>query len=153
MSQARKHSLGDDERQTSHQVQLQYSTRNNPSCVACHRRKVRCDRKVPCTRCSRAGWTCVYPSPERDTPRKIPPLQDISERLARLETILLNFFDKPDPQECSSPPREKRQRVSVPNPAANLRQESSRPWEFLLEEGHRVQYASSSNLLEQVEDV
>ncbi|GAD99904.1 conserved hypothetical protein [Paecilomyces variotii No. 5] len=68
------------------------------------------------------------------------------------EYLRVQLFIGPDPQDGSSPPREKRQRVSVPNPAQNIRQESSRPWEFLLEEGHRVQYASSSNLLEPVED-
>ncbi|KAJ9317100.1 transcriptional regulator family: Fungal Specific TF [Paecilomyces variotii] len=78
--------------------------------------------------------------------------QDISERLARLETLLLNFLDKSVSHDDPRPPREKRQRVTGPNLAASVRQENSRPWEFLLEDGHRVQYVSNSNLLEPLED-
>jgi hypothetical protein len=33
-----------------------------PSCVVCARRKVRCDRKVPCFACTKHGVECVYPT-------------------------------------------------------------------------------------------
>jgi len=58
------------------------------SCRACHQRKVRCDRGVPCTNCSRCGITCMYPTKDREVTRKAPTLQTISNRLERLEVLL-----------------------------------------------------------------
>ncbi|KAJ5605528.1 hypothetical protein N7510_008309 [Penicillium lagena] len=40
------------------------------SCEGCHQRKVRCDREVPCTNCSRYGMTCVYPTRDPDSAQK-----------------------------------------------------------------------------------
>src|SRR3569833_3395378 len=31
------------------------------SCAVCHRRKVRCDKKMPCSTCTRTGVLCCYP--------------------------------------------------------------------------------------------
>jgi ribosomal protein L13E len=65
------------------------------SCQGCHQRKVRCDRTVPCTNCSRYGMTCVYPArntgTDADTGRKPPSLQDIHNCLKRLEVLLARF--------------------------------------------------------------
>lgn len=63
------------------------------SCRGCHQRKVRCDRGVPCTNCSRCGVTCVYPTKDRDGVRKGPTLQNISNRLERLEILLSRFAE------------------------------------------------------------
>ncbi|KAJ6032245.1 hypothetical protein N7540_002977 [Penicillium herquei] len=37
------------------------------SCVVCHKRKVKCDRKEPCSRCAKAEVECIYcpPAPPR----------------------------------------------------------------------------------------
>lgn len=42
------------------------------ACVACRRRKVRCDRKLPCQNCTRArrATSCTYVSDERLEPRE-----------------------------------------------------------------------------------
>lgn len=60
------------------------------SCERCHRRKVRCDRIVPCNNCLRHGMTCVYPEKDDEPSAKSPSLREISDRLERVETILLN---------------------------------------------------------------
>ncbi|XEV07606.1 hypothetical protein FSHL1_012893 [Fusarium sambucinum] len=39
------------------------------SCVACRRRKVRCDKTFPCKNCVRHGVTCVFPPPGRARPK------------------------------------------------------------------------------------
>ncbi|KAH8692077.1 hypothetical protein BGW36DRAFT_303394 [Talaromyces proteolyticus] len=63
------------------------------SCLSCHRRKVRCDHGVPCANCSRYGYTCVYPTKNSDTAGKTPTLQNISNRLERIENLLSRFAE------------------------------------------------------------
>lgn len=47
--------------------------RLNPrSCVTCRRRKVRCDKQMPCSNCRRALIPCVFPAPGR-APRQARP--------------------------------------------------------------------------------
>lgn len=63
------------------------SERLNPrSCVTCRRRKVRCDKHMPCSNCRRAQIPCIFPAPGR-APRRprpkdpnAPPKQPSSER-------------------------------------------------------------------------
>ncbi|KAL2063739.1 hypothetical protein VTL71DRAFT_5544 [Oculimacula yallundae] len=57
---------------------------NPRSCVTCRRRKVKCDKKSPCTNCAKGNSVCVFPAPGR-APRK--PRQGgkvVSEREAEL---------------------------------------------------------------------
>jgi hypothetical protein len=63
------------------------------SCRACHQRKIRCDRGVPCTNCSRCGTTCTYPTKDKEVVRHTVTLQSISNRLERLEDLLSRFVE------------------------------------------------------------
>ena len=63
------------------------------SCLGCHRRKVRCDRGVPCANCSKCGLTCVYRTKNSEVARKSLTLQTISNRLERLEILLSRFAE------------------------------------------------------------
>ncbi|KAF7547338.1 hypothetical protein G7Z17_g7799 [Cylindrodendrum hubeiense] len=63
------------------------------SCVICRRRKVKCDRKDPCSNCVRAGIDCHYPVTGR-VPRRTrdpsawrSPAQKQSELLSRLRRL------------------------------------------------------------------
>lgn len=38
---------------------------NPRSCVTCRRRRVRCDKTMPCSNCRRAQCDCIYPAPGR----------------------------------------------------------------------------------------
>ncbi|KAF2198247.1 hypothetical protein GQ43DRAFT_483469 [Delitschia confertaspora ATCC 74209] len=62
---------------------------NPRSCVTCRKRKVKCDKKHPCSNCARAKTECVFPSPGR-APRKSrkPPDGELMERLRRLEGVV-----------------------------------------------------------------
>lgn len=64
----------------------QRSNRIERSCLRCHQRKVRCDKKSPCASCTRIGVPCLYPGPDSTfrRPNKTT-ISDVSERLARLE--------------------------------------------------------------------
>lgn len=45
---------------------------NPRSCVTCRRRKVRCDKQMPCSNCRRAQIPCIFPAPGR-APRQQRP--------------------------------------------------------------------------------
>ncbi|KAI2635325.1 hypothetical protein GGS21DRAFT_515288 [Xylaria nigripes] len=59
------------------------------SCVLCQQRKVRCDKKKPCSNCLKAGVDCrvVPPQPPRRRKRRIAE-RDIVERLRKYEALL-----------------------------------------------------------------
>ena len=65
------------------------SSLNPRSCVTCRRRKVKCDKRHPCSNCTRAHIECIYPAPGR-APRKVkkPADGDLMDRLKRLEGIV-----------------------------------------------------------------
>ncbi|KAJ5308887.1 hypothetical protein N7508_004266 [Penicillium antarcticum] len=59
------------------------------SCVTCRRRKVRCNKRTPCSNCTKAGIECIFPPPGR-APRKSkrPPDAELLSRLRRLEGVI-----------------------------------------------------------------
>lgn len=72
------------------------------SCTLCQRRKIKCDRIVPCSNCIKANVVCTpsKPAPPRQRTR---PRQDLQERLAKCETLLKQYADaeRPVPSELS----------------------------------------------------
>lgn len=94
---------------------------NPRSCVTCRRRKVRCDKQMPCSNCRRALIPCVYPAPGR-APRQprqkdpnAPPKNssqreaELIKRLRKLEGIveeLSGQIDVDDKVDDSSLPAE-----------------------------------------------
>jgi hypothetical protein len=62
------------------------------SCVMCHQRKIRCDKRSPCSNCARVDLFCCYPGPQRAGRR--PPKTTIAElatRVARLERTIVEI--------------------------------------------------------------
>jgi hypothetical protein len=59
------------------------------SCLTCHQRKIRCDKRSPCSNCVRNDVLCCYPEAEqrRRRPQKTT-IGEISARLARLERTI-----------------------------------------------------------------
>lgn len=75
---------------TADRVQKPAAPSLNPrSCITCRRRKVKCDKKQPCSNCARAKIECIFPGPGR-APRKSrkPPDGELMERLRRLEGVV-----------------------------------------------------------------
>lgn len=64
-------------------------TASSRSCVTCRRRKVRCNKRSPCSNCVKAGIDCVFPPPGR-APRKSKRPADAAllSRLRRLEGVI-----------------------------------------------------------------
>ena len=65
------------------------------SCVTCRRRKVRCNKRTPCSNCVKAGIECVFPPPGR-APRKSkrPHDAELLSRLRRLEGVIEHLSGK-----------------------------------------------------------
>ncbi|KAF1816509.1 hypothetical protein P152DRAFT_428643 [Eremomyces bilateralis CBS 781.70] len=65
------------------------SNLNPRSCMTCRRRKVRCDKRQPCSNCARARIECIFPGPGRAPrrPRK-PADAELLERLRKLEGVV-----------------------------------------------------------------
>ncbi|KAL7625626.1 hypothetical protein AAE478_004846 [Parahypoxylon ruwenzoriense] len=74
------------------------------ACVLCQNRKIKCDRKTPCSNCIKANITCTpsTPAPARKRRR---PNQDLQQRLARCEELLSEYATaKPSaPSSTESP--------------------------------------------------
>ncbi|KAL8764102.1 MAG: hypothetical protein Q9184_000244 [Pyrenodesmia sp. 2 TL-2023] len=62
---------------------------NLRSCVTCRKRKVRCDKRHPCSNCNKAAIECVFPGPGR-APRRSrkAPDAELLARLRRLEGVV-----------------------------------------------------------------
>ncbi|KAI1444582.1 fungal-specific transcription factor domain-containing protein [Annulohypoxylon stygium] len=74
------------------------------ACVLCQSRKIKCDRKTPCSNCIKANVACTpsTPAPARKRRR---PNQDLQQRLARCEELLSEYATaKPTaPSSADSP--------------------------------------------------
>ncbi len=62
---------------------------NSRSCTTCRKRKVKCDKRHPCSNCNRAAIECIFPGPGR-APRRSrkPPDTELLARLRRLEGVV-----------------------------------------------------------------
>jgi hypothetical protein len=59
------------------------------SCMICHQRKIRCDKRSPGSHCVKADLLCCYPGPERASrrPHKTT-ITDVAARVAQLKRII-----------------------------------------------------------------
>ncbi|KAK5992582.1 Bikaverin cluster transcription factor bik5-like protein [Cladobotryum mycophilum] len=81
---------------------------NPRSCVTCRRRKVRCDKQMPCSNCRRALIPCVFPAPGRaprqhrpkdpNAPAKTTSQREVElvKRLKKLEGIFPSAAGSPE---------------------------------------------------------
>ncbi|KAH6976296.1 hypothetical protein BKA56DRAFT_658243 [Ilyonectria sp. MPI-CAGE-AT-0026] len=103
------------------------------SCVTCRRRKVRCDRRDPCSNCVRAAIDCHYPVTGR-VPRRSrdpsvwkSPAQKQSEllsRLRRLEAVVTELsaqVEEGPGEPSANPPSDQ------PNPSLSVSGNTSSP--------------------------
>ncbi|KAL6230848.1 hypothetical protein BDW75DRAFT_234071 [Aspergillus navahoensis] len=80
------------------------------SCDTCRRRRVRCDKRKPCSTCGKAGIQCIFPPPDRAARKtRRPPAEntELLSRLRKLENIVETAITKcntlvtPSPQQRS----------------------------------------------------
>lgn len=148
---------------------------NPRSCVTCRRRKVRCDKKQPCSNCVRQHIPCHFPAPGRAPrrPRK-PPDGELLDRLRKLEGVVHSLGANPDddvdpaalvgsitdrgltadPMELAGPSDERKRMLDymVDHERKSLNSTSGR---LVLDQG-KSRYISNSfwaNLSSEVEDI
>ncbi|KAJ8109389.1 hypothetical protein OPT61_g7497 [Boeremia exigua] len=108
MSDERIPSLNAADRVVANSSNGSSSAPNPRSCITCRRRKVKCDKKKPCSNCARAKIECVFPGPGR-APRKSrkPPDAELLERLRRLEGVVQNLNAQVEEHEQEAAERER----------------------------------------------
>lgn len=101
------------------------------SCIACRRRKVKCDRGEPCTTCAKNSLECYYPVAGR-LPNRIRAPQwssahqkqtDLLARLQRLEAVVAELSAQVDDANDSSylaPPPPKGAECTTPQRASHV---------------------------------
>ncbi|KAH8746777.1 fungal-specific transcription factor domain-containing protein [Diaporthe sp. PMI_573] len=80
------------------------------SCQLCHRRKIRCDKKQPCSSCVRGGLQCRYPPIGQPVRRaRKTTIADVASRVSDLEKTLVAGTSqqhqaalRPSPTSCST---------------------------------------------------
>lgn len=73
------------------------------SCQVCHKRKVKCDRKQPCSQCQKGGVDCIYLAPVPPRRRKRVADKDLLARLRRYEDQLKRAGIPVDDETPGSP--------------------------------------------------
>jgi hypothetical protein len=70
------------------------------SCLTCRQRKVRCDRRNPCSNCVRAARQCSFVAPVRGKRKKTKaPKEGLHAKLRRYEELLQSYGANIDPSE------------------------------------------------------
>lgn len=86
------------------------------SCIACRKRKIRCDRTQPCAYCTKIRVQCVYPHSERDVPK--PPADDVLAKLRRIEASMVRLegrgANETSPQSLHTPAHTSTHKESIP---------------------------------------
>ncbi|RSL56972.1 hypothetical protein CEP54_008541 [Fusarium duplospermum] len=135
------------------------SSRNvERSCAVCHRRKVRCDKKLPCNQCIRGGFPCSYP-PVRDVIRRTrkTTISDVATRISEMEKTIEAFKSgQSTSPQVPLPTPSTTLAVRPSNPPVSDTTEQSRREGFLLSKGrvsHYVNEVLFSRVIEQEHDV
>lgn len=124
------------------------------SCITCHQRKIRCDKKSPCANCARHDLFCCYPEPERAGRR--PPkttIADVATRVSRLErtiTALTKELPRDTTRGLNSsttpPPEDRSQKKNHPGDAGPAQ-------EILLQDGDSSRYVNEYLLSRVLDEV
>lgn len=68
------------------------STQHPLSCTHCRHRKIKCDKRHPCTPCSRSNLNCVFPERARHPKKKSASSKatndELMRRLGRMEELI-----------------------------------------------------------------
>jgi hypothetical protein len=79
------------------------------ACVRCQQRKVKCDRKYPCSNCTKSRKQCEQPAPVLHRRKKRFPERELLDRIRSYEDLLSQNRIKFEPLHKDSTVRESRQ--------------------------------------------
>ncbi|KAB8228296.1 uncharacterized protein BDW43DRAFT_323019 [Aspergillus alliaceus] len=70
------------------------------SCLTCRQRKVKCDRRTPCSNCVKAEKQCSFIPPVRGKRKRTkPPREGLHAKLKRYEELLRSYGVKVEPSD------------------------------------------------------
>jgi hypothetical protein len=123
------------------------------SCITCHRRKIRCDKKRSCSSCMKSSIPCIYTATERH-PRKLrkTTISDVSARLVQLENSLKTLAQESSAHDVLEPPYESGSSRTSLKPNEVLSQTSSNQ-EMLMQIGGSLRYFNEALLSRIIEEV
>ena len=128
--------------------------RADRSCLLCHQRKIRCDKRSPCANCTRADVLCCYPGPERSV-RRLPKstIAEVAARVTRLERTINAISNDASPVESklnpTSDPKSPLGDVNISETPAP----KNSPREILVQDGPCTRYVNESILSHVLEEV
>ena len=124
------------------------------SCLFCHQRKIRCDKRSTCANCARADVLCCYPGPELSG-RRLPKstIAEVAARVTRLErTITAISKDRSHTDSNLYPMSDSK---SPPGEVSISETQVSRdcPGEILVQDGLSTRYVNETILSRVLEEV
>lgn len=73
------------------------------SCLICRQRKVKCDRRNPCSNCVKGAQQCAFMAPTRGKRKKTkPPREGLHAKVRRYEELLKSYGVKIEPCDSDS---------------------------------------------------
>lgn len=124
---------------------------SNPrSCYECNRRKVRCDKKAPCSPCRKLRKACSYPPLGPRTRRtKKAIMADMATRISSLEKSLAQAQRQQPGPEITEPNRKpSRPKAGLPSNFSGRSRE-----DILVQKGSSSQYFNEVFLSRVIEEV
>lgn len=126
---------------------------NKRSCIECRRRKTRCDKRYPCSRCTKTSKQCVFPHSGRARKINGSTEAELTSRLRRLEGIVQKLgvnIEGDQENEAAHEPREanddqEHAEISSQRSAAMLNGESGVGWNRLVDELGKYRYVNSEH--------
>ncbi|KAK7440158.1 fungal specific transcription factor domain-containing protein [Colletotrichum acutatum] len=84
--------VADSQQQGSHEVAARALSdrplKRDPACVECRQRKLKCDRKYPCSECIIHGRHCLAPPPSGPRKPRRKNHHELRDKLASIESLL-----------------------------------------------------------------
>lgn len=70
------------------------------SCLICRQRKVKCDRRNPCSNCVKGVQQCTFVAPTRGKRKRTkPPREGLHAKVRRYEELLKSYGVKIEPED------------------------------------------------------
>lgn len=100
------------------------------SCYGCNNKKIRCDKKEPCSQCTRAGRPCTYPAmgPRKRRAKKTI-MEEMATRISNLEKSVAKIREEAAPSRTAN---------TTPSHSDNLSERSID--DILVQKGSSSQY-------------
>ena len=129
--------------------------RADRSCLLCHQRKIRCDKRSPCANCARADILCCYPGPDERSGRRLPKstIADVSARVTRLERTINAISKNPSHTDSNLDPMSETRTPPAEGNVSETPMPRDGSGEILVQDGLSTRYVNETILSRVLEEV